>query len=56
MLLQLGHMEDIVNLLEPASEVNPICYLPYALHHPERSHKSSSELPNTCKVEGLRGE
>ena len=54
-LLHLGYVEGIVNLLEPAPEVKPICCLPYALHHPEWSHKSSSKLPSTCKVEDLRG-
>ena len=33
-LLQLGHMEDVVNLLEPALEVKSIGHLSYALQHP----------------------
>ena len=56
MLLRIGHMEDFVNLLEPAPEVKSISYLPYALHHPEWSHKPSSELPSACYTNGLRGE
>ena len=56
MLLQLGHMEDIVNLLEPALEVKSIGHLFYVLHHPQWSHKPRSEFPSTCKVEVLRGE
>ena len=56
MLLQLRHMEDIVDLLEPALEVKSVCSLSYALHYPERSHKPSSELPSACKIEGLRRE
>ena len=46
MLLQLRHMEDIVDLLEPALEVKPVCSISYALHYPKRSHKPSSELPS----------
>ena len=56
MLLQLRHMEDIMDLLEPALEVKSIGRLPYALQHPEWSHKPNSELPSACKVKGLRGE
>ena len=56
MLPQLGLMEDIAYLLEPAPEVKPICCLPYALHYPEWSHKPSSELPNAFTVKDLRGE
>ena len=48
MLFKLGHMEDIVNILETSPEVQSIGYIPYALHHLERSHKPSSELPNAC--------
>ena len=54
--LQLRHVEDIVDLVEPASEVKSIGCLPYALYYPEQSHKSSSELPSTCRMKGLRGE
>ena len=49
--IQLGHMKDVVDLLEPAFEVKSIGRLFYALHHLEWSHKPSSELPSTCKVE-----
>ena len=55
-LLQLGHIEDIVDLLEPALEVKPICYSSYALYYPEQSHISRSKLPSTCKMEGLVGQ
>ena len=54
--LELGHMEDIVDLLEPALEVKSIGHLSYMLHYPEWSHKPNSELLSTCKMEGLRGE
>ena len=56
MLFKLGDMEDIVNILEPAPEVQSVGCLPYALHHPERSYKPSSELPSTCQMKGLRRE
>ena len=52
-LLQLRYKEDIVELLDPAPEVQPICCLPYMIFHPELSYKSSAELPSTCKVEGF---
>ena len=55
-LLQLGHIEDIVDLLEPALEVKPICCSSYEFHYPEWSHISCPELPSTCKMEGLRGQ
>ena len=48
-------MKDIVDLLEPAPEVKSIGCLPYALQYPERSYKSSSEIPSTYKVKGLQG-
>ena len=53
-LLKLGHMKDIVDLLEPTLEVKPICCSFYALHYPEWSHIPRPKLPITCKVEGLR--
>ena len=56
MLLQLRHVEDIVDRLEPTSEVQSVCSLPYVLHYPEWSQKPSFELPSTCKVKGLRTE
>ena len=56
MLLELGHMEDIVDLLEPALEVKSIGHLSHVFHYPEWSHKPSSGLPSICKVEGFRGE
>ena len=34
-LLELGHMEEVVDLLEPALEVKSIGRLFYALYHPE---------------------
>ena len=52
-LLQLRHMEDIVDLLEPALEVKPVSSLSYALHYFEGSQKPSSKLPSTCKMESL---
>ena len=39
MLFKLGDMEDIVNILEHAPEVQSVGCLPYVLHHPERSYK-----------------
>ena len=54
--LQLRHVEDIVDLVEPAPEVKSIGYLPYELHYPERSHKPSSELPSICTMKGFRRE
>ena len=39
---KLGDIEDIVNIFEPAPEVQYLSYLPYALHYPERSYKPSS--------------
>ena len=56
MPLKLGHMEDIVNALEPSPEVQSVGSLPYALHHPERSYKPSSELPSAIQMKSLRGE
>ena len=54
MLLQLRHVEDIVDLLEPALDVKFVGCLSYALQHPEWSHEPSFELPSTCKVKGLQ--
>ena len=54
-LFKLGHMEDIVDLLEPAFVVKPICGSSYMLHYPEWSLKPHPKLPGTCKIEGLRG-
>ena len=56
MLFKLGHVEDIVDILEPTPEVQSVGCLPYALHHPERSYKPSSELPSACQIKGLRRE
>ena len=56
MLFHLGYMEDIVNRVEPALEVQSVCSLPFVLHYPERSHKPSSELPSACYIESLRRE
>ena len=56
MLLQLRHMEDIVDLLEPALEVKSGCSLSYTLHYPAGSHKPSSKLPSAYKMESLRRE
>ena len=36
--LQLGYMEDIVDLLEPTLEVKSIYHPSYTLHYPEWSH------------------
>ena len=55
-LLQMGHMEDIVDLLEPTLEVKLICHSSYALHYPEWSHITRSKLLTTCKMEGFRGQ
>ena len=44
MLLKLGDIEDIVNILEPAPEVQSIGCLSYALQHPEWSHKPKPKL------------
>ena len=46
---KLGHMEDIIAILESTPEVQSVGHLPYALHHPERYYKPSSAswcLPN----------
>ena len=56
LLLQLGHIEDIVDLLEPTLEVKLICHSSYVLYYPEWSHIPRSKLPSTCKVEGFRGQ
>ena len=56
MLLQLGHMEDIMDLLEPAREVKSICHPSYAFCYPEWSQKPRSELLKTCKIKFLRGQ
>ena len=53
-LLQLGHMEDVVNLLEPTLEVKSICRSSYEFCYPEWSHVPRSKLLSTCKVESLR--
>ena len=52
-LLQLGHMEEIVDQLEPTLEVKSICYPSYMFHYPEWSHIPRSKLLGTCKVESL---
>ena len=54
MFLKLGHMKDIVDLLEPVLEVKSVSSLSYTLYYPERSHKPSYELSSTCKMESLR--
>ena len=56
MLLQLGCMKNIVDLLEPAVGVKPICCSSYALHYPEWFHIPRPKLPSTCKMEGLPGQ
>ena len=53
-MLKLGHMKDIVDLFELALEVESVSSLTNALNYPERSQKSSSELPSTCEMESLR--
>ena len=55
-LLQLGHTENIVDLLETTLEVKPICHPSYAFHYPEWSHILRLKLPSTCKIEGLQGQ
>ena len=54
MLLQLGHMEDIVDLLEPT--LKSMYHPSYAFHYPERFHIPRSKLPSTCRMESLRGQ
>ena len=56
MLLNLGHMEAIVNVLEPAPEVQSIVCLSYALQYPKGSHIPNSKLPSACQMKGLRRE
>ena len=56
MLLKLGDMEDIVNILVPAPEVESIGCLSYVLQHPEGSHIPNSKLLNACQMKGLRRE
>ena len=51
----MGHMEDIVNALEPSTEVQSIGYLPYVLQHPERSYKPSPKLSSARQIRILRG-
>ena len=53
MLLQLGHIEDMVDLLEPALEVKSVCRPSYVLYCPEWSHIPYPELLRTYKMEGL---
>ena len=55
MLFTLGHVENIVDILEFTPEVQSVGYLPYALHHPERSYKPISELPSACQIKVLQG-
>ena len=55
-LLHIGYIKEIVDLIEPALEVKPICCSSYAHYYPEWSHIPRSKLPNTCKMEGLRGQ
>ena len=54
LLLQLRHIEDLVDLLEPALEVKSVCRLSYVLYHPEWSPKPCPKLPNTYKMESLQ--
>ena len=56
MVLQLGHIEDVVDLLEPALGVKSVCHLSYMLYDPEWAHTSRPKLPRTCIMEGLRRE
>ena len=46
-LLQLGHMEDIVDLFEPTLEVKSICSPSYAFCYPKYSHIPRSKLLGT---------
>ena len=56
MIFQLGHIEDIVDLLELALEVKPVCCSSYALHYPEGSHTPRPKLPSIYKMEGFSGQ
>ena len=47
LLLQLGHMKDIVDLHKPALEVKSVCCLSYGLYYPEWSHVPRPKLPST---------
>ena len=53
MLFKLGHVEDIMDILESTPKVQSVGCFSYALHHPERSQKPSSELPGACQMKGL---
>ena len=56
LLLQLGYIEDAVDLLEPTLEIKSVCHPSYAFHYPDWSHIYLSKLFGTCKVDGLRGQ
>ena len=55
-ILQLGHIEDVVDLLKPTLKVKSICRPYYAFHYPKWAHKPRSKLCSACKIEGLRGQ
>ena len=54
LVLQLGHMEDIVDLLEPALQVKFVCRLSYVLYYLEWCYIPRPKLLGTCKMESLR--
>ena len=54
--MKLGDVEDIVNILESPSEIQPVGSLPNMLQHPKRSYKPRPKLPSPSQVKCLRRE
>ena len=54
--MKLEDVEDIVNILESPPEIQPVGSLPNSLQHPEKTYKSSLELPSPSQVKCLRRE
>ena len=55
-LVELGDVEDIVNILESPPEIQPVSSLPNTFQHPERTYKPSPKLPSPSQVKYLRRE
>ena len=56
MCLQIGDVEDIVNIFESPPEIQPVGCLPNMLQHPERTYKASPKLPSASQVKYFQRE
>ena len=55
-LAKLGNVEDIMNIFESPSEIQPVGSLPNTLQHPERTYKPSPKLHILSQVKYIRTE